>query len=122
MRNIIISFALLLMFSLTVKAEVEGNPDRFPSIGLNIGNTSIDGKATLNPTDNRLSENTYLSNVGLDLRIPANRSITFGVYYNRIDGSQDSKVKSAFGTDVSNYNESLSGYNYGVNIRLYLNH
>lgn len=68
----------LLLAAVGVRAEVEGNPDRFPSIGINYTGAFEDGEGTAYDTGLSASQDIEISHgvLALDLRLPVSGNVT----------------------------------------------
>lgn len=108
--------------------EIQGNPDRFPSVGLNYTGTFLKGTGSLAPipgfiiTDEKDLKET--AHVGmLDLRLPVNENITLnagagyaGRVNERVDASLAQNDTAIFGERIK---DNLSGPTFNVGARYY---
>lgn len=104
--------------------EIPKNPDRFPSLGLNISNADYDGSSqnvlwvspvyTLN--DNYKSE--YEERLkGFDLRLPLHESFTFEFGFDRV---KTHSKKTLSNNKYIKYDD-LNGNSYKLGVRFYFN-
>lgn len=121
MKNLIFSLLTMTLWLTSVKAMcIPENPDRCPSMGINVGLTNLDGSMNLTNVsfvgDTHANQNTNLTSLGLDLRIPSSDRVTLTLYANYLQGTETVKSLN------SNTSSDLTGGNYGFNIRMYWNH
>lgn len=121
----LIAGAVLFLAALNCNAyEQPNNPDRFISAGVNYGMGSGDGSIdnTNNPntpfalsyTDQREVENR---GVGLDLRIPTSRSMTWTLSYLRTN----TELKLHGDQSAIEQTEKFSVNTYNIGLRYYFN-
>ena len=122
--------SLAVLLALPARAwEFPDNPDRFPSIGLHVDNEKLDGDRTeivINNIGERLpyrnsDETEFTWRGGADVRLPLHRSITMSFMYERVETEWFFKRRNTLGGDLYEENRRLSGYNYQLGFRLYLN-
>lgn len=104
--------------------EFSRNPDRFPSVGIHIASSKLDGHRDEIDTPNlnlvRVNGGDIdadIKMIGVDFRLPVNNSVTVTL-------CADSVVnKSVFNRVGNVYRESekTTGMQYGFNARLYFN-
>lgn len=115
---------LLLSLSSTVMAwEVEGNPDRYLSLGINVSNANLNGTRTetdfLDSGINRVFKGPSeigVFSTGVDMRLPVTKAITFTLSCEKIE------MTSQYTRNPNPYRESnnLDGYRYGFGARFFL--
>jgi hypothetical protein len=121
MKQILLS--LFILFSISSSAhstEYKENPDRFPSIGLNLGYGSDTG--TLSATNGFTSEDQSLYEdfraLNIDGRLPISQNLTF-------NASLAYSVSRAHGDFISipinlgGFDQKISGYGASVGFRYY---
>lgn len=119
MKKIILALLVGLISRVTARAEVyEGNPDKMPSIGLNLGGTSESGDSIVKGSGSSATQNMNVSSghLVLDLRLPVSNSVTLSAAI----GSVATKVTAdetplLFGNDTK-----TNGLAFDVGIRFYI--
>lgn len=125
MEKIIIATILTVMAASPIHAwEMKNNPDRFPSIGLNYSQTSLDG--TIEHYDrpsfgvnnyNPGKEDKQRSLVGADIRLPMTDQLTFTLGYSRSYEYSDME----YNTEDLQHSTALKGYKMDFGVRFYIN-
>lgn len=124
-----IATLLTLLVSTSAHAyEQPGNPDRFVSMGFNVRNialggnryeTSLPGGAMAllesGPQDNDVHS------LGLDLRIPMTRSLTFNLSYDSIESETTYNRRGSDGSQIWREATKLDGHAIGLGVRIYFN-
>lgn len=107
--------------------EFTRNPDRFMSVGVNVSKLDVGGKRfeVDQPSDpltrvNSGPENRNESVYGADLRLPVSDSVTVGLFYDYIDGS-NTFDREASGKSIFRQSLDYTGNHYGMSVRFYLN-
>ena len=126
MKRLIIALGVSLVLAQQAKAwEFARNPDRFPSIGLNISAADLNGKRdeVSQPANPILAMNAggdvdYQSNtVGADVRLPVNDGMTLTLSADHFDNRSTFERKG----NLYRESESLRGVRYGLGVRIYFN-
>jgi hypothetical protein len=126
MKNLIAA-VMILAPSVAGAWEFNRNPDRFPSVGFNILNSYESGDRNENDTPSvsltrhqsgPVTNFTY--KLGADVRLPINQSMTLTLRYDAIE-SDNHFTRVSNGQEIYKESESLSGYQYGIGIRFYMN-
>lgn len=125
--KILIAGLILIAPTIAGAWEVPGNPDRFPSVGLNIGNGELSGPryesdlpgTSLNRNQGGHEKNFFHS-LGADVRVPIHQSVTLSFSYDALD-SDNHYSRQSNGQSIYETSNNLSGYRYGIGLRLYLN-
>lgn len=117
MKKLIIGGAMALMLSTAQAREMKGNPDRFPSVGLNYSVANLDGLNEENIAGVLILGNTELTqrSVSLDLRLP----VTDGMTVNTGITSMVSETSSTYDSLNSRGDQTLDGYAFNVGVRFY---
>jgi hypothetical protein len=103
--------------------DIPENPDRFPSVGLNMSNAALNGpRSEIDGPARRQriqhgDESSDLHSLGADIRLPATQSLTFTVSYDHLEGSSHFEREGGIYKQSSN----LDGYRWGFGMRLYFN-
>lgn len=121
-----LTFIVVLLAASSAQAwEFRDNPDRFPSVGVNVAASSLKGdKREVDGPGGSLerartgSASLCSHWVGLDVRLPINSVMTLNFYGDSIN------TEDNFTRDFNVYHETtgLNGYHYGAGIRFYMNH
>jgi hypothetical protein len=124
MKRATLTIAAFLIAASASAWERPLNPDRFPSIGLNVDNFHTSGEFTsvsspnlpLTLVERGPAQDSY-TGLGVDVRFPATDSVTLGAGYTHIDGD------SVHSRNNNIYRESVNytGYRLTFSARLYLN-
>lgn len=106
--------------------DIPKNPDHFPSFGINVGKTDLNGSRTdvLWISSIRTLEDDYNQNEtekirSIDLRLPVHESLTISFAYGHVDRytRRDYQTRSLPYYEMDN----LSGHSYQIGLRFYLN-
>lgn len=119
MKKFMLALVLVGLSRVTARAEVyEGNPDRMPSIGLNLGGVSESGNSTVKGGGASAVQDMTVSSghLVLDLRLPVSNSVTLSAAI----GSVSTKVTAEetpilFGNDAKS-----NGLSFDVGVRFYI--
>ncbi len=122
MKKIVLMVTLFVLVSsnhVSARGFVN-NPDRFPSIGLSFGFSSLGGDAAFPgvvPSTKIVGVDTQTKDLTLDFRLPVSHSLTiFGGI---------SVIRDEFGIDVNSVNfeqdRELEGYGVRFGARFYFN-
>lgn len=129
MRKINVFLGVFALFCLNANAwEIKRNPDRFPSIGLHVGNLNLSGDRTETVITTTGKEFPYRNSEetidgwkgGFDLRLPATKNITFTFGYDRVEMDDYFTRRNTLGGDQYKEKIVLDGYSYDFGIRFYL--
>lgn len=123
MKTLIASI-LLLSASVVSAREFALNPDRFPSLGFNVSNTSLSGHRDEvdmpNPALTRDLGGKLTSNydaIGADIRLPVSDGVTLTFFGDAVN-SDTTFTRSG---NIYRQADKLSGYRYGLSMRVYFN-
>lgn len=124
MKYLILSLSLFSVTTISYGWEFESNPDRFPSVGINVNTTQLVGdRAEIDQPSPILTRNqggpiksTYDS-IGVDLRLPVSNHLTFTFYGDSIRSDDSFKRKG----DQYKETNTVSGARYGFSVRMYFN-
>lgn len=119
MNKIMLALLVGFMAVVSVRAEgYEGNPDKIPSIGLNLGGSSESGDSTLKSAGTFASQNMDVTtgHLVLDLRLPVSNSVTLSAAV----GSLTTKVTAEETPLLFGNDSKTNGYDFEVGIRFYI--
>jgi len=124
MKKIIMASLLMLLTPLIHAWECPRNPDRFPSLGLNISTAKLTGDKNYvnnpglpNPQPFKDSGHQDFDSVGADVRLPVTDGLTFSVSYDQISANGDYTRDQ----NIFKQSDNFDGYRVGVGVRMYFN-
>ena len=122
MKKLIVALMFLSVSGSARAWEFARNPDRFPSVGLNVSNENISGRRNeIDQPSPILTRNqggpisTSYYSYGADIRLPASDQITFTLFADSIN--TDTTFTRV--DNVYKQRDKLDGYRYGLGVRLY---
>ena len=115
MKTFLFACVLLMQpcFALCLNNE-PSNPDRYPSIGINISHTDLGIEGNFLRQYNTVFTNGRITNqlLNVDIRVPLNGCLTFNFNVGY--------CKNFEAVDLLNINTNATGFNCGIGIRYYM--
>lgn len=119
MKKLMLMVMLVGLSRVTARAAVyEGNPDKMPSIGLNLGGVSESGTSKATASGASASQDMTVSSghLVLDLRLPVSNSVTLSAAI----GSVSTTVKAEETPILFGNDGKTSGVSFDVGVRFYI--
>lgn len=118
MKKFVALVVLLAAPMASLKAEVAGNPDRYPSVGLTWSGSAEDGDSVVFGGGSSAEQDVEVSNGAfvLDLRLPVSDTVTFSAAV----GSSATEVEAPETPLLFGQKSKTSGIGFSLGVRFYI--